>query len=127
MLGEVAAHSREEVFAADISLQLLEHGCALGVGNAIEVLLHGFNIGGIRGNRVRGRKLILLVSPGLLHVGKVTHAVSYWVFSACEIAADQVAKDSFSHRSSHHCMVTKSPNHMWASSCRIVSARRSYK
>ncbi len=36
-----------------------------------------------------------------------------------------VANDSFSHRSSHHRMVTRSPNHMWAISCRIVSARRS--
>lgn len=34
-----------------------------------------------------------------------------------------VAKDSFSQRSFHHSMVTRSPNHMWASSWRIVSAR----
>src|SRR5262247_4874921 len=34
-----------------------------------------------------------------------------------------VANDSFSHRSSHHRMVTRSPNHMCASSCRITSAR----
>src|SRR5699024_1076589 len=59
-------------------------------------------------------------------LAKVTHAVSYSVFSAWQIAADQVAKDSFNHRSSHHCMVTKSPNHMCASSCKMVSARRSY-
>ena len=37
----------------------------------------------------------------------------------------QVAKDSFSHRSSHQRMVTMSPNHMCAISCRIVSARAS--
>ena len=37
-----------------------------------------------------------------------------------------MANDSFSHRSFHHSMVTRSPNHMWASSCRIVSARISY-
>ncbi len=36
------------------------------------------------------------------------------------------ANDSFSHRSSHQRMVTRSPNHMWASSCRIVLARCSY-
>src|SRR5258706_4162155 len=36
------------------------------------------------------------------------------------------AKDSFSQRSSHHRMVTRSPNHMWAISCRIVLARRSW-
>ena len=33
------------------------------------------------------------------------------------------AKDSLSHRSFHHFMVTRSPNHMCASSCRIVLAR----
>src|SRR5262249_7611601 len=36
------------------------------------------------------------------------------------------AKDSLSHRSSHQRMVTRSPNHMWAISCRIVLARCSY-
>ena len=36
-----------------------------------------------------------------------------------------VANDSFSHRSSHHVMVTRSPNHMCAISCSTVSARRS--
>lgn len=36
------------------------------------------------------------------------------------------ANDSFSHRSSHHCMVTRSPNHMWAISCRMTLARLSY-
>ncbi len=37
-----------------------------------------------------------------------------------------MANDSFSHRSFHHSMVTRSPNHMWASSWRMVSARPSY-
>ncbi len=37
------------------------------------------------------------------------------------------AKDSFSHRSSHHFMVTRSPNHMCAISWRITFARRSYE
>ena len=35
------------------------------------------------------------------------------------------AKDSLSHRSFHQRMVTRSPNHMWASSCSMVMARRS--
>ncbi len=35
------------------------------------------------------------------------------------------ANDSLSHRSFHHFMVTRSPNHMCASSCRIVTTRRS--
>src|SRR5262245_31062977 len=36
------------------------------------------------------------------------------------------AKDSFSQMSSHQRMVTRSPNHMWAISCRMVLARCSY-
>jgi hypothetical protein len=36
------------------------------------------------------------------------------------------ANDSLSHRSFHQRMVTRSPNHMWAISCRIVLARCSY-
>ncbi len=35
------------------------------------------------------------------------------------------ANDSFSHRSSHHSMVTRSPNHMCAISCRTTLARPS--
>lgn len=37
------------------------------------------------------------------------------------------AKDSFSHRSSHQTMVTRSPNHMCAISCRMTFARASYE
>src|SRR5699024_11828835 len=33
------------------------------------------------------------------------------------------AKDSFSHKSSHHCGVTRSPNHMCDISCKIVFVR----
>jgi hypothetical protein len=33
------------------------------------------------------------------------------------------ANDSLSHRSSHHRMVTRSPNHMWLISCAITIAR----
>src|SRR5690348_4125242 len=47
---------------------------------------------------------------------------------ACELHQCDAhsANDSFSQRSSHQRMVTRSPNHMWASSCRIVLARCSY-
>ena len=55
----------------------------------------------------------------------VVHAVSHWVASAWHVVDAHSAKDSLSHRSFHHFMVTRLPNHMWASSCRIVSARRS--
>ena len=48
------------------------------------------------------------------------------VASALASAALNSANDSFSHRSSHHFMVTRSPNHMCAISCRITIARSSY-
>ena len=45
-----------------------------------------------------------------------------WAWASTET---KLANDSFSHRSSHQRMVTRSPNHMCAISCRIVSDRRS--
>src|SRR5258707_8633025 len=38
--------------------------------------------------------------------------------------ASHVAKDSFSQTSSHQAIVTRSPNHMWASSCAQTLAKR---
>ena len=55
----------------------------------------------------------------------VVQASGHRVASAWATAPAQVANDSFSHRSSHQRMVTRSPNHMCAISCRIVSARLS--
>ena len=53
----------------------------------------------------------------------VTHASVYCVACTHAYAPMNSAKDSFSHRSSHHCMVTRSPNHMWDISCIRVLAR----
>ncbi len=55
----------------------------------------------------------------------VVQACVQRVASACAAVPAQVANDSFSHRSSHQRMVTRSPNHMCAISCRIVSPRAS--
>ncbi len=56
---------------------------------------------------------------------KVVQAWVYSVASAWQKMLAQVANDSFSHRSSHQRMVTRSPNHMCAISCSTISARRS--
>src|SRR5947208_3368465 len=56
---------------------------------------------------------------------KVVQASVHRVACAWAKMAMKLAKLSFSHRSSHHRIVTRSPNHMWAISCRMVSARRS--
>src|SRR4051794_39864611 len=55
----------------------------------------------------------------------VAHAPVNRVASSSERNDMNVAKLSFSHRSSHHRIVTRSPNHMCAIPWRIVSARRS--
>ena len=48
------------------------------------------------------------------------------VASAADWNPHSSANDSFSHRSSHHFMVTRSPNHMCAISCKMTIARVSY-
>ena len=58
-------------------------------------------------------------------VWKVVQASVKRVISAVARVEVYSAKDSLSHRSFHQVMVTMSPNHIWASSCRIVTARRS--
>ncbi len=61
----------------------------------------------------------------LYSCAKVVHADVHLVASACASVPAQVANDSFSHRSSHQRIVTRSPNHMCAISCRMVSPRAS--
>src|SRR5690554_5514296 len=56
---------------------------------------------------------------------KVTQLFFHFVTSAVARVETYSAKDSLSHRSFHHFMVTRSPNHMWASSCSTVVVRRS--
>jgi len=55
----------------------------------------------------------------------VVQAASHSVASAVASVEAYSANDSLSQRSFHHFMVTRSPNHMCASSCRIVTTRRS--
>src|SRR6187402_3514807 len=61
----------------------------------------------------------------LRSAAKVTHASDHWVATAVAYVPTYSAKDSLSHRSSHHFMVTRSPNHMWASSCMTTTVRNS--
>src|ERR1043165_2188431 len=65
--------------------------------------------------------------PQFLRIDRnVVHESLNRVASALHQCEAHSANDSFSHRSSHQRMVTRSPNHMWATSCRIVLARCSY-
>ena len=52
---KVAAYPGKELLIAHIGLQLFEYACPLGVGDAVKVLLSGFNIWRISGDRV-GRR-----------------------------------------------------------------------
>src|SRR6202008_3569022 len=60
-------------------------------------------------------------------LANVVHASLYSVASLWHSTDANAANDSLSHKSSHHRMVTRSPNHMCAISCSTVSARRSYE
>src|ERR1700684_1425937 len=62
----------------------------------------------------------------LRELENVVHESVNRVPSAQARVAQNSANDSFSHRSFHHCMVTRLPNHMCAISCRTTSARSSY-
>ena len=53
--GKVHTSTGEESILTNVGGQLLEGGRALGVGDAVEVLLDGVNVAGIGGNRVRRR------------------------------------------------------------------------
>src|SRR5690606_10788124 len=55
----------------------------------------------------------------------VVHATVHSVASAVASVDAHSANDSLSHRSFHQRIVTRSPNHMWASSCSTVTTRRS--
>src|SRR5690242_18921945 len=56
----------------------------------------------------------------------VVHASAYLVVAvACAQWLAHSANDSFSHRSSHQVIVTRSPNYMCASSCSTDLARLS--
>ena len=60
----------------------------------------------------------------LRFIAKLAHSPVYCVDVAIALAPWFSAKDSLSHRSSHHAGVARSPNHMWHISCRVVFARR---
>ena len=56
---------------------------------------------------------------------KVVQASVQCVASDWHVVEAHSAKDSLSHRSFHQRIVTRLPNHMWASSWSTVRARRS--
>ena len=65
MGAEVVAHAVSEAVRAEECDELLEHGRALAVGDAIEVEECGVRVGHVAGDGVRRGELVLLVGPGL--------------------------------------------------------------
>src|SRR6266550_5395984 len=61
-------------------------------------------------------------APALYWLAKVTHPFLKRVASTWASTDIKVAKLSFSQRSSHQRIVTRSPNHMWAISWRVAVA-----
>src|SRR5437588_796938 len=64
-------------------------------------------------------------APVLYSLAKVTQPLRNRVASTWASTDMMVAKLSLSYRSSHQRVVSRSPNHMWAISCRMVLARSS--
>ena len=67
---EVLVHPGKEVLLADEGHQLLEGRRTLGIGDAVEVLLHGVQVDHVGCDRMRGGQLILGVAPRLALVGE---------------------------------------------------------
>ena len=66
VLVEVPLEPGHELLLAHPRDQLLEHGGALGVGDAVEVHEHGLEVRDLGLDGVRGGQLVLRVAPGLL-------------------------------------------------------------
>ena len=62
--AEIVAHSLAEAVVAEEGDQLLQHGCPLAVGDAVEIEECRVGVRHLAGDRVGGRQLILLVGPG---------------------------------------------------------------
>ena len=67
---EMGAYPGKEGLQSHVGGELLEHACSLGVGDAVEVGVHGDDIGGIGEHRVGGGQLVLGVGPGLFFIAE---------------------------------------------------------
>ena len=70
ILREVGADPGQEVVPAHVGDELLEYGRALGVGDSVEVGLHGLDVRGVGGDRMGRRELVLPVRPRLRRLGE---------------------------------------------------------
>jgi hypothetical protein len=107
---EIGVHALAEGLRAEIVLHGEQHVAGLAVGYAVEHLVDlvgGFGLGA-DGPRGGLSVQVQRVSSSLATPWSMFH-------SGCMMATDlfsiQVAKPSLSQRLSHHCMVTRSPNH----------------
>ena len=106
MAVQVVVDTFEELRAAHVECQLLQHGGALGVGDAVEVDVGVVEVVDRGDDRVRGGQLILRNAQLFSPEQKVAQASCHSVASAVASVEVNSAKDSLSHRSFHHLMVT---------------------
>src|SRR6266550_2419559 len=122
-LLDVALDAAKEGVLRHVGNQLTQNAGSLVVGDRIEVQVDGLNVGDIGRDRVGGGSWRR--APALYWLAKVTQPFLKRVASTWASTDMKVAKLSFSQRSSHQRMVTRSPNHMWAISWRMALARSS--
>ena len=123
MLLQVCIHTRAECFLAQIGLQHAQHCGRLAVSDSVEQLLN------LRGrfsrlvDRARIRQRVDIQSPaGAADIIQIQNSIP--ASTACTgLFAIQVAKPSLSQTSSHHFIVTRSPNQWCAISCAITLKR----
>ena len=108
MLVQIVVDALEELLTTHIEHELLQHGSTLGIGDAVEIDIRVIQIVDRRDDRVGGAQLILAQCPALLAGADVNVAQASFHSVASAVARVDVnsAKDSLSHRSFHHFMVT---------------------
>ncbi len=121
MRGQIGVHAFAEGFLAEIVLHHQQHVAGLAVGDAVEHLVDlvgrvGLGADGARGGlRIDVERALFVAGHNLRNVPLGMHR-GHGLFSI------HVAKPSLSQMLSHHCMVTRSPNHWCAISCVMSSA-----
>ena len=110
-----------ERLGADVALEHAQHGGAFLVGDRVERLVDLRRRRHVGVNRPR-RLQRVEAERGLVLRRFVDVDVPVGCAAASGLFAIQVANPSFSQMSSHHCIVTRSPNHWCAISCARIDA-----
>ena len=122
--ADVRAHAGAERLGAEVALEHAHHRRALLVGDQVEVLGGLARRAHLGVDRMRVARARRGRSAAARWCSKSCHIFHSGFHSSTIWNAIQVANASFSQRSSHQAIVTRSPYHMCASSWQITSATR---